>query len=84
MHILGYVLYSLCVGSIYVQHKYVYFCFFSIGVIQPLIIPDEIFDNAYLSDDNYKVWKNKLLLHLEFMDLNYALRKNEPPALTPI
>ncbi|XP_021301086.1 uncharacterized protein LOC110429389 [Herrania umbratica] len=33
---------------------------------------------SYLSGDNYKGWKESVLLHLECLDLDYALRKDEP------
>ena len=35
-----------------------------------------------LKRDNYKIWKEKILLQLRWMDIDYAIRKDEPPALT--
>ena len=35
-----------------------------------------------LRGDNYKVWKERILLHLGWMDIDYAIRKDEPPAVT--
>ena len=35
-----------------------------------------------LKGDNYKVWKERILLHLGWMDIDYAIRKDEPPAVT--
>ena len=35
-----------------------------------------------LKGDNYKIWKERILLHLGWMDIDYAIRKDEPPALT--
>ena len=35
-----------------------------------------------LKGDNYKVWKERVLLHLGWMDIDSAIRKDEPPALT--
>ena len=35
-----------------------------------------------LKGDNYKVWKERILLHLGWMDIDYAIRKDEPPPVT--
>uniref|UniRef100_A0A2N9HUB9 Reverse transcriptase Ty1/copia-type domain-containing protein n=1 Tax=Fagus sylvatica TaxID=28930 RepID=A0A2N9HUB9_FAGSY len=35
-----------------------------------------------LKGDNYKIWKERILLHLGWMDIDYAIRKDKPPALT--
>ena len=35
-----------------------------------------------LKGDNYKIWKEKVLLYLGWMDIDYAIRKDEPPAVT--
>lgn len=51
---------------------------FVLLVIQPSIIPDEKLYFPYLSAI---VWKEKILIHLECMDLDYALCKDEPLAL---
>ena len=32
-----------------------------------------------LRGDNYKVWKEIIILHLGYMDIDYTLRKLEPP-----
>ncbi|KAF7838710.1 Retrovirus-related Pol polyprotein from transposon TNT 1-94 [Senna tora] len=42
----------------------------------------ETSEKIFLSGDNYKVWKESILLHLGCLDLDYALRKEEPPVLT--
>ncbi|CAH9095466.1 unnamed protein product [Cuscuta europaea] len=34
-----------------------------------------------LTSDNYKVWRERVLLHLGCMDIDYAIRKDEPPAV---
>ena len=39
-------------------------------------------DLPILKGDNYKVWKERILLHLGWMDIDYAIRKDEPPAIT--
>ena len=31
-----------------------------------------------LSGNNYKTWKEQILLYLGWMDIDYAIRKNEP------
>ena len=35
-------------------------------------------DIPELKGDNYKVWKERILLHLGWMDIDYAIRKDEP------
>ena len=35
-----------------------------------------------LKGDNYKVWRERVLLHLGCMDFYYAIRKDKPPAIT--
>ena len=35
-------------------------------------------DILELKGDNYKVWKERILLHLGCMDIDYAIRKDEP------
>ena len=32
--------------------------------------------------DNYKIWKERILLHLGYMDIDYAIRKSKPPEVT--
>nr|DAD46229.1 TPA_asm: hypothetical protein HUJ06_004459 [Nelumbo nucifera] len=39
-------------------------------------------DIPELWGDNYKIWKERILLHLGWMDMDYAIRKDEPPAVT--
>ena len=36
-----------------------------------------------LRGDNYKVWKEIILLQLGCIDMDYAIRKDEPHAITP-
>ena len=35
-------------------------------------------DIPELKGDNYKVWKERILLHLGCMDIDYAIRKDKP------
>lgn len=35
-------------------------------------------DIPALRDDNYKAWKERVLLQLGWMDIDYAIRKEEP------
>lgn len=49
---------------------------------QPTNISDIRCDIPELRGDNYKVWKERILLHLEWMDIDYAIRKDEPPTIT--
>ena len=39
-------------------------------------------DIQELRGDNYKIWKEIILLHLGYMDIDYAIRKSEPPEVT--
>jgi len=39
-------------------------------------------DVPELKGDNYKIWKKKILLQLGWMGIYYAIRKDEPPAIT--
>ena len=43
---------------------------------------DNVCDVPILSDDNYKIWKERILLQLGCMDIDYAIRKDEPPTAT--
>ena len=36
------------------------------------------YDIPELKGDNYKVWKERILLHLGCMDIDYAIRKEKP------
>uniref|UniRef100_A0A2N9FCT2 Reverse transcriptase Ty1/copia-type domain-containing protein n=1 Tax=Fagus sylvatica TaxID=28930 RepID=A0A2N9FCT2_FAGSY len=51
-------------------------------VVQPANFSDIRYDIPELKGDNYKIWKERVLLHLGWMDIDYAIRKDEPPALT--
>ena len=39
-------------------------------------------DVPELKGDKYKIWKERILLQLGWMDIDYAIRKDEPPAIT--
>jgi len=39
-------------------------------------------DIPKLKGDNYKVWRKIILLHLGWMGIDYAIRKNEPSGIT--
>ena len=39
-------------------------------------------DIPELRGDNYKIWKERILLHLGYMDIDYAIRKSKPPEVT--
>ena len=39
-------------------------------------------DILELRGDNYKIWKERILLHLGYMDIGYAIRKSKPPEVT--
>ncbi|XP_074577512.1 uncharacterized protein LOC141833910 [Curcuma longa] len=48
-------------------------------VCQPVNFSDMICDVPELRGDNYKIWKERTLLHLGCKDIDYAIRKDEPP-----
>ena len=60
-----------------IEHLY-----FTFVVIQPTNIYDFKCDISELRGDNYKVWKERVLLHLRLMDIDYAIRKEEPDPIT--
>ena len=39
-------------------------------------------DIPELRGDNYKIWKERILLHLGYMDIDYTIRKSEPTEVT--
>ena len=49
-------------------------------VFQPLNISD--FQVFKLTGNNYKLWKEKIFLQLGWMDVDDAIRKDEPPKPT--
>ena len=55
-------------------NKNVYLTF---AVIQPANISNFKCDIPELRGDNYKVWKERVLMHLGWMDIDYAIRKEE-------
>ena len=59
--------------------KHVYLTF---AAIQPANISDFKCDIPELRGDNYKVWNERVLLHLGWMDIDYAIRKEEPDPIT--
>lgn len=46
--------------------------------MQPANFSD-ICDIPKLNGENYKIWKERILLHLGCMDIDYAIMKDEPP-----
>ncbi|XP_044461852.1 uncharacterized protein LOC123193133 [Mangifera indica] len=58
---------------------YVYTLF---AVIQLVNFFDNACDVPMLNGDNYKIWKENVLLQLECMEIDYAIRKDEPIAPT--
>jgi len=39
-------------------------------------------DVPELKGDNYKIWKERTFLQLGWMDIDYAIRKDKPLAIT--
>jgi len=56
--------------------------FLNSAVNQSANISDIKCDISELKMDNYKVWRERILLHLGWMDIDYAIRKYEPPSIT--
>ena len=47
------------------------------AVMQPANFSNIKCDIPELKGDNYKVWKERILLHLGCMDIDYAIRKDK-------
>ncbi|KAA8531818.1 hypothetical protein F0562_006465 [Nyssa sinensis] len=54
----------------------------TINASQPVKFSDVGCDIPELKRDNFKMWKERVLLHLGWMDIDYAIRKDEPPTVT--
>ncbi|KAK6151249.1 hypothetical protein DH2020_016181 [Rehmannia glutinosa] len=52
------------------------------AVIQPVNFSDMKFDVLELNGDSYKIWKERIVFHLGWMDIDYAIMKDELPAIT--
>ena len=63
--------------SLIIEHVHLTFV-----VIQPANISDFKCDIPKLRGDNYKVWKERVLLHLGWMDIDYAIRKEKSDPIT--
>lgn len=50
--------------------------------MQPINFSDLKWEIPELMGENYKVWNERILLHLGWMDIDYAIRKEEPPLAT--
>ncbi|XP_039165457.1 uncharacterized protein LOC120291789 [Eucalyptus grandis] len=48
--------------------------------LQPVNFSEFKFDVPILNGENYKVWKESILLQLGWMDIDYVIRKDKPPA----
>jgi len=57
-----------------------HFCW-NFAVVQSANFSDFKCDIPELNGDNYKIWKERILLHLGWMDIDYAIRKDEPSAI---
>ena len=64
--------------SLNFNYKHVNFIY---AVMQSANFSDIKCDIPELKGDNYKVWKERILLHLGWMDIDYAIRKDEPPPI---
>ena len=59
----------------FLLHKHVYFIY---AVFPQTSITDIRLYVPELNNDNYKVWNERILLHLGCMDIDYGIRKNKP------
>ena len=48
------------------------------AIMQPVNFSDIRCDILELKGDNYKVWNERIILHLGWMDIDYAIRKDKP------
>nr|CAN77003.1 hypothetical protein VITISV_028505 [Vitis vinifera] len=53
-------------------------CFVHVPVMQPANFSNIKCDIPELKGDNYKVWKERIILHLGCMDIDCAIRKDKP------
>ena len=53
-------------------------------VLQPANISDIRYDIPKLKRDNYKIWKERVLIHLGWMEIDYSIRKDESLTLIDI
>ena len=60
-------------------NKHVYLTF---AIIQPTIIFYFKCDIPELRGDIYKVWNERVILHLGWMDIDYVIRKDKPNLIT--
>ena len=60
-----------------IEHVYLTFV-----VIQHANISDFKCEILELRGDNCKVWKKRVLMHFGWMDIDYAIRKEEPDPIT--
>ena len=68
---------EFCFCLKFLVHKHVFFFY---AVFPHTSISLDVLD---LDDDNYKVWKERILLQLGCMDIDYAIRKDEPILTEP-
>ena len=59
--------------QIYVKYVCIFF-----AVMQHANFSD-ICDILKLNGENIKIWKERIVLHLGCMDIDYAIRKDDPP-----
>ena len=52
------------------------------AVNQSINISDIKCDIPELKGGNYKVWRERILLHLGWMNIDYAIRKDKSPGIT--
>ena len=48
------------------------------AIMQPVNFFNIRCDILELKGDNYKVWNERIILHLGWMDIDYAIRKDKP------
>ena len=58
-------------------------CIYFYVVFSQSGITDIRLDVPDLDDDNYKIWKERILLQLGCMDIDYVIRKDEPILIEP-
>ena len=62
--------------------EYIYIVYFIPSSASLAIVSVNLNPISILNDTNFKVWKENVLIVLGYMDLDLALRVEQPPSLT--
>ena len=65
-----------------VMNKILIYNFIFSNLPQTISFSDIQCDVLKLKGDNYKIWKERILLQLGWMNIDYTIKKDEPPTIT--